>query len=730
MSDTIDPSQVQWDDEAPAASAAPAIDPSKVQWDDEPAPPPTRPGHAPPVTGESPLEYAGESLVGGAENIWSGITGGAGSLADAVTGSDPGTHNWAYRPRTQAGQEIAQGSSKLLSQAGNKVADVTGMSQALRDTLAERVPEAIGAVGTALPILKGAGSIAQRFVPKPPAPVISPEDAVANTVSSQSGSAAATAPDLSVAPDELKTAISQAAQKTDGTVNPTALERHLDTAQLPLPEGTTPLQLRRGQALNDAQQISDEKNLRADPDTQGILTDSINDQDKKLVTSMGEIRQRATPDIVQRNNQEHGQAMIDAIKNQDNQSLLDIRAKYKALADENGGDLPIDAGTTLDNINQQLKKKSLRNVAQNNGVVSEVLGNLKSGEPMDFETFENARTQLANVQRMGGSDGAAAGVVHNALNEMPLTPEASGLRDLANSARQAAKNRFDTIDQNPAYEAAINDNVPKDNRGLHVIGAPSPLADKFVDQYALGNGTNASEAYINRLKQAVPDPIIGQSIEAATLNKLRDAAGIDSYGNGSFKNSSYANALKSIAPKQEALLSPDSIENIQRLGRVSDYVNNEGGKGASVNRSNTALALQRFGAQFPKTPTVKGQLLDYGTDAVAGHFGPVGVIAKKVGQTIFSKSMDAKALQSVKDAKLNFAQDATKVGAGLDHVPKVPRPQRASGGKVDTNVDVLVNRLIRKWQEAKRQTDASTKPLLRMPDSAVVKALDIAGRAL
>ncbi len=727
MTDAIDPSQVQWDDAASAPSAG-TIDPSKIQWDDMPPPPPTRPGHAAPVTNESPLNYAGESIVGGAENLLSGVTGGAGSLADALTGADPGTHDWAYRPRTDTGKEMAQGASRLVNAAGSKIADATGMSQPLRDTLAERLPEALGAVGTALPILKVGGNLLQSAIPKPAPPPISAEDAVANTVAAQSGSAAGTAPDLSVAPDELKTAISQAAQKTGGTVHPVALDRHIDTAQLPLPEGMTPMQLRKGQALNDAQQISDEKNLRADPDTQGILTDSINDQDKKLVASMGEIRQRATPDIVQRNNQEHGQAIIDAIKAQDNQSVLDMRAKYKALADANGGDLPIDASATLSDINAQLKKGSLRNTAANNPVISEVLGNLSSGEPMDFETFENARSRLAEVQRGGGSDGVAAGIVHNSLNKMPLPPEASGLRDLADTARQSALERFNTIKQNPAYDAAINDNVPK-VKGLHVIGAPSPLADRFIDQYALGNGTNASEAYVTRLKKAVPDPIVGQSIEAATLNKLRDAAGIDSYGNGSFRDSSYANALKSIEPKQETLLSPGSIENTQRLRRVSDYVNNEGGKGASVNRSNTALALQRFGAQFPKTPTVKGQLLDYGTDAVAGHFGPVGVVAKKIGQSVFGKSMDARALQSVKDAKLKFAQDATQTGAGLDAPAAIARPQRASGGKVD-NVDVLVDRLIKRWKDTKRSTDKSTEGLLKVPDAAIVKALNIAGQAL
>ncbi len=226
----------------------------------------------------------------------------------------------------------------------------------------------------------------------------------------------------------------------------------------------------------------------------------------------------------------------------------------------------------------------------------------------------------------------------------------------------------------------------------------------------------------------MPDPIISQSIEAATLNKLRDAAGIDVYGNGSFRNASYRNASNALAPKAEALLSPQSLEQTERLKRVSGYVNDEG-KASSVNRSNTALSLQRFGAQFPSEPSVAGQVLDYGTDVAAGHLGPVAVIGKKVGQTIFKKSQEAKALQSVKDAKLKFATDATKPGAGLDYLPTAPtRIARAAGGKVDT--DALVGQLLKRWKHARRATNESTKPLLNMPDTAVAKALDIAGRSL
>jgi hypothetical protein len=56
--------------------------------------------------------------------------------------------------------------------------------------------------------------------------------------------------------------------------------------------------------------------------------------------------------------------------------------------------------------------------------------------------------------------------------------------------------------------------------------------------------------------------------------------------------------------------------------------------------------------------------------------------------------------------------------------PAQPPIARASGGKVTE--DMLVNRLTRRWQAAKRATDETTKPLLNVPDAAITRALDIA----
>jgi hypothetical protein len=94
-----------------------------------------------------PLESAAKGIVGMGENVLSGVTGGAGSLADALTLSDPGTHDWAYRPKTEAGQQLAKAINIGAGKVGNAYDAAFGTGP-LATTIKERVPEALGAVGT------------------------------------------------------------------------------------------------------------------------------------------------------------------------------------------------------------------------------------------------------------------------------------------------------------------------------------------------------------------------------------------------------------------------------------------------------------------------------------------------------------------------------------------------------------------------------------------------------
>lgn len=112
------------------------------------------------------------AATGMAENALSSVTGGAGSLADAVTFADPGAHDWAYQPRTEAGREIARLGAEEGSKAGEKYDKYAGTGP-LATTIKERGQEALGAVGTitALTGLRGAagaGRVPVNARPRPP----------------------------------------------------------------------------------------------------------------------------------------------------------------------------------------------------------------------------------------------------------------------------------------------------------------------------------------------------------------------------------------------------------------------------------------------------------------------------------------------------------------------------------------------------------------------------------
>lgn len=747
-------------DDEPVAQADPPPPPGFKLEEEDSAPSKAAPAHF--VGSDSDATSEGgvgllETAAHGASGLLGHLGGGLTYLGTLAATQDPtaaesvrqDTQNaLTYEPRTDAGKQFVDAAGKLIAPVGrgvekgigyisDKAADKYGPLAGALETAALHAPlEAMGAnpvesalrgVADAVPKVGSAINRMGLDAPKAvttasaPAAPLSAEEVLAKNAAESQGNmgAAEAAPSLEGVSPELKDAISKASN-----IHSEALRRHIDAETLPLPDGESPMRLRHGQATRDDQQISDEKNLRGDPDTQGILSQSITDQNKKLGMSMGEIRRRANPDIVQLSNADHGQTSIDAIKDLDNATVLDTRAKYKALEDAAGGSMPIDTGATIKQINVRLKQKLLTQTAAQEPAISEVMGALSSGQPISFETFNSALSNLAEVQRAKGSPAAAATVVRNALESMPLSEEAAHLKGLRDIAASAAKKRFDTIEGNPAYEAAVNDNVPKTDRGLHRIGAPSPLADSFMDRYFLGNGQTASRAYVDRIKQVMEqNQNFAPAVEASALNKLRDSAKLDNFDEGQFASANFRNTHKAMAHKVDALMTPQTVKNVEHLRKVSDDVSHEG-KASTVNRSNTALTLQRYGALYPETPGIKGTLADYGTDLIAAHAGPVGYAAKKIGSKLLKDSKDAKAVKATQAAKLKFAQDATAPGAGIDIPASSPRITRASGGKVDH--EVLLNRLLHRWKAAKKMNDAGTETLLKAPDASIIRALDIA----
>ena len=385
---------------------------------------------------------------------------------------------------------------------------------------------------------------------------------------------------LSVATPELQKALSVIPVDK---VNLPTLQRHIEADTLPVP-----VRLTEGQATGDIVKLSNEQNRRGkDPE----LAQRFNEQNGQLVENIGEIRQRAAPDVYGTKTIENSQGIIDAYKALDETKNTDIRAAYKALEDANGGQFPIDGATIAKNAEAALGKKLKTEFLPPS--IARQLERFKT-EPMTFEQFEAMRTNLATEIRKAekASDGNAAtasSIVRQALEDLPLQGGASALKPLADKARTLAKTRFDLLKKDPAYKAAVDDAVP---------------ADKYLDKFVV-NGVNKNvQTMVNNLGR---NSEAHQHMAAGTINWLKDKAGIvDETGN--FSQAGYNKALKRLddVKNVQEIFNPETASQLKTLGNVARYTQAQP-RGAFVNNSNTLVgALAEKAGGLTKAGVEKG----------------------------------------------------------------------------------------------------------------------------
>lgn len=512
--------------------------------------------------GQAALAYATgipASIAAGYRGLWDLAMGKGIYQASQDVGETQNRLTSSVDPATQAGMASPNNPLNLIPKLG------AGVGEVVRNDLGSDLGAAIANAGTQVfaldaggrsgvpPIVRGAADVAGKGAKtvsnaadtvgtamglKPP-PLTAEQIVVRQAQNSpQSMGASAAAANLSKASPQLQSAIVKAAQQTGGAVNDTALQNHLEAA-------AHGVDLMEGQATRDPTTFSDEQNS-----TNPAVMKRKQDQEIQMTDAIDNIRREAGPTTVQNNPIQNGQIAVDALKTYDQPIKADIKAKYQALVDANGGTVPIDPGQFLSNVDSALKKQYL--TASIPPAASELLGSLRNGEPLDFEGFEAARSRLAEAQRDGGSSGVAAGIIRNQLEQLPLSPQAAGLKGLADTARSAAKSRFDALDADPAYQAAVDDSTK--------IGAPSPLADKFLDKYALG----APKANLDLMMQKL-DPEAQQAVASHTLSTIRDAAITN---NGKVSANGYNGAVQKYGPKLNSLVGADTVENLESLGRV------------------------------------------------------------------------------------------------------------------------------------------------------------------
>ena len=596
-----------------------------VDISDLPAPPDISDLPAPPAPKMSLLDAtkaAGQDVVGAGETLLSGITGGLGSLADAVTGSAPGAHDWAYRPRTDSGQQTAADLGSAVGAVNNAAASgggavvgaFGGNRQAATDTINERLPEAEGAVGT----ITAAGGLL-KGAPKAAPTITETAQAVADRSAAKTNAGAAAAPiDASKLTPETQEALAKVKD-----VNPTALARHADAETLPVP-----VRLTEGQATGDAATISDEFNRKGRENN--AIGNRYNEQDEALQENLSAIHREAAPNAIGNDDIQNGQAVIDSLKRYDQPKVDAINAAYKAAKAANGGDLQMNGSSFADAAEAALKPQGrarfLPSSAQ--GIIDDVKA---TDGKMSLDDFEGYRTALSNEVRKAqiSGDGNAVAAINKVRDALEATPPADGTsaaaKALYDNARGLAKSRFGEMDADPAYAAAVADPTP--------IGRLSPDADKFTSKYVL----NGAKADLQQLRPKL-DQEGGEAMTSAAMNYLKTQAGLDK---GKFIQNGYNTALNKIAPKADELIGDRGTQDqLQQLGRVGSYTQAQS-RGGYANTSHTFVSAAKEHAA--------GYIQDLGNSAVP--FAKLG-----------DKAADL--LAAHKSAKA--AYESLKPGAGLE----------------------------------------------------------------
>lgn len=613
----------------PAAAPAPAPAASNTLadlWESTPAA--GEPNSPVPKKEPSKVKSLVADILGKGLEMRQQVPGFLASTADVIAGAPSfiaGTVGYgAGRLFGLSPEEATAASQKVAAPLAEPVGKLTGLTQTpgYQQALPKQVMDYIGGH-----IQEGAKAISQKFgVPEAdvqnainaamiaaPAAVgkvktefgkakaeLMPAVAPAPVKPGMVSAGAAAVPDAATIKQALSVASPELQQAIGGIpvekVNVPVLQRHIEADTLPVP-----VRLTEGQATGDVVKLSNEMNRRGkDP----MLAQRFNEQNGQLVQNLEAFREKAAPDAPGSRTIDHSQGIIDAYKELDSTLNTGINQKYQALRDAAGGQFPVDAPKLLSNVETKLKKELLSNEAPA-GQFKE-LQRLAEGNNMTFEDYLSLRRNLGDVARTNadGQVRRAASLMIEELEKLPLQKEAAALKPLADQARTAARERFQMLEKDPAYRAAVNDTTP---------------ADKFLETFVVKGHNKNVQAMIDHLGQ---DSVARQHMAAGTINFLRDRAGIVD-GQGNFTQAGYNKALKFLddSNKMPLIFDGETATGLKTLGNVARYTQAQP-RGAFVNNSNTTVsalaekASQAVGAAVEKGLNVSVPGLQLGTSVM------------------------------------------------------------------------------------------------------------------
>jgi len=318
--------------------------------------------------------------------------------------------------------------------------------------------------------------------------------------------------------------------------------------------------LSAGQRTNDTGRYAEEWNNRSKH--QDTLGEHFNNQPKQFSEAFDNLLDKHAPNITDRTPSGIGQAEIDGLVAKDNQRLSAIKDAYKKLEDANAGQFPIDVTKLKENIDTALKAKLKKNAYEDHlsSIKRDIDDLVKSGS-MTFEDYENLRSNLASEMRDNtkGTARAAAHIIRDQLENLPLPDNLQNIKPLADQARALYAERMNVIKNNPAYKAAVKEAVTPEEaeKGMESLNA-AKFHDKFV--------TNGTPEAVRRLIDEVgQDSLAHEAVKAGHILSAKEKAGFI----GESKNFTPATLNKFLDKQKEKLFDIHGPEGSQDLAEIN-----------------------------------------------------------------------------------------------------------------------------------------------------------------
>ena len=460
----------------------------------------------------------------------------------------------------------------------------------------------------------------------PAVQIVKNESRVANQLNNQlqqkgaQNAGAAATVNKSVLDQAIQTATPELAAElktvSPSDLNPEVLSRHLEADSLPIP-----VRLTKGQALQDPNLISKERNERG---VKEQYVEHFNQQNKDLLANAQAIKERTAPNVFTTDYVDDAGNAINFVNDIKKANVDATRTAYKDLESLGGGKFPINAKEFGKNALQALTKGEESEFLPD--VFKRRIDEYANGtKEMNFDNFENLRTQIAKASRAtdDGNVRHALSVVRQELENLPMPGASAELKTAADNARSLAKHDFELENSNDLYNKVVNGKADTKD---------------FIQNFVV---RSKNSDFANSLELLKDNPQAIEHLRSGTLDYLTREA-TDASGNFSTAKFNKAINKMDVDGKLDTLFGGDA-QMLRNLVKTGQYVEARP-RGAFVNESNTFVA----GA---KALAASG--LEKALNATTANIVPIGTMGREALQSNAIRKQTKEALKPGAGVKLS-----------------------------------------------------------------------------